>query len=117
MVLILKKRYPKLTHSFIATLREDRIWGQVLPIEDIDVRGDEGRRGNPAEDLIPVHLDPEDPKQVTYIGASLQGPLKESLTRFLQENNDVTPLISGNANVCLSDNLKFRTMLAHILKF
>ena len=26
---------------------------------------------------------------MTHIGASLQGPLKEKLTRLLQENNDV----------------------------
>ena len=42
-----------------------------------------------AEDLIPIPLDPEDPTKVTYIGASFQGPSKEKLTKFLQENSDV----------------------------
>ena len=39
--------------------------------------------GSPAEDLTPIPLDPEDPKKVTYIGASLQGPLKEKLDKIL----------------------------------
>ena len=38
-------------------------------------------------DLTP--LDPKDPTKVTYIDASLQGPPKEKLTKFLQENSDV----------------------------
>ena len=41
------------------------------------------------EDLIPIPLDPEDPTKVTYISASLQGPSKEKLTKFLQKNSDV----------------------------
>ena len=63
--------------------------GQVLPIEDMDVRNNEEQRGKPAEDLIPVPLIVEDPEKVTYIGESLQEPLKGKLIWFLQENNDV----------------------------
>ena len=55
----------------------------------MDVREDEERQGKPSEDLIPIPFDPEDPKKVTYIRASLQGPFKKNLTRFLQEDNDV----------------------------
>ena len=86
----MEKGDQKLARScYIAALRVDEVGGQVLPIEDMDVREDEERLGKPAEDLIPVPLDLEDPTKVTYISASLQGPLKENLTRFLQENNDV----------------------------
>ena len=46
-------------------------------------------RGKPTEDLILISLDPQDPKKATYIGASLQGPLKENLKKFLQESNIV----------------------------
>ena len=74
----MEKGDQKLARScYITSLRVDGIRGQVLPIEDMDVREDEERRGKPTEDLIPIHLDPEDPKKVTYIRASLQGPLKE----------------------------------------
>ena len=83
----MEKGDQKLAQScYMAELGGDRIRGQVLPIEDMDVREDEERRGKPAEDLTDIPLDPEDPKKVTYIGASLQGPLKEKLTRFLQKN-------------------------------
>ena len=54
----------------------------------MDVREDEGRRGKPTDNLISMYLGPEDPKKVTYIGASLQSPLKENLKRFLHENSD-----------------------------
>ena len=86
----MEKGDKKLARScYIASLRADGIRGKVLPIEDMDVREDEERRGKPAEDLIHIPLDLEDSKKVTYVGASLQGPLKENLTRFLQKNSDV----------------------------
>ena len=74
---------------YIAALRPDGIGGQVLPIEDMDVREDEERRGKPAEDLIPFPLDIINPEKVTYVRASLQEPLKGKMVTFLQENNDV----------------------------
>ena len=58
-------------------------------IDDCRQLKDEKRRGKPTEDLIPIHLDPEDPTKVTYIDASLQGPWKEKLTKFLHKNSDV----------------------------
>ena len=78
------------------TLRTDEIRGKALPLEDMDVREDEERRGKPDQDLIPIHLDPKDPTKVTYIGASLQGPSKEKLTNFLQENTDVFAWITAD---------------------
>ena len=73
----------------MAALRPDRVKGQVIPIEDMDVRDDKERRGKPAKDLVPIPLDPEDPKKVTYIGASLENPLREDVIKFLQDNKDV----------------------------
>ncbi|XP_074342477.1 uncharacterized protein LOC141680046 [Apium graveolens] len=74
---------------YVAALRPDGTWGQVLPIEDMDIRENDELRGKPAEDLVPIPLDPLDPEKVTYIGASLDKPLKGRITTFLQENNDV----------------------------
>ena len=56
----------------------------------MDVREDEERRGKPAEDLIPIPLDTINLEKVTYVGASLQDPLKGNMIKFLQENNDVS---------------------------
>lgn len=49
---------------YVAALRSGRIWGQVLPIEDMNVREDEECRGKSAEDLIPILLDLIDPGKV-----------------------------------------------------
>ena len=79
-----------------AALRVDEIGGQAFPLEDMYVREDEERRGKPAEDLIPISLNPKDTAKVTYISASLQGPSKEKLTKFLQENSDVFAWTAAN---------------------
>ncbi|XP_074346742.1 uncharacterized protein LOC141685547 [Apium graveolens] len=55
---------------YITALRPDGTRGQVLPIEDMDVRENDEHRGKPAEDLVQIFLDPLDPDKVTYIGAS-----------------------------------------------
>ncbi|XP_074355781.1 uncharacterized protein LOC141695434 [Apium graveolens] len=55
----------------------------------MDVRENDELRGKPTEDLVLIPLDPLDPKKVTYIGASLDKPLKGRITTFLQENNVV----------------------------
>ena len=73
---------------YVAALKPDGAGGQVLPIEDMDIREGE-KRGKPAEDLIPVLLIPGEPDKITYIGASLSEPLKGRLIAFLQENYDV----------------------------
>ena len=69
--------------------RADGAGGHVLPIEDMDVRNNEEIRGKPAEDLILIPLILGDPEKVTYIGESLQEPLKVRLIKFLQENHNV----------------------------
>ena len=79
----------KLKHGSCYVTSHIKVGGQALPLEDMDVRRRWRKAGKPAEDLIPIPLDPEDPTKVTYIGASLQGPSKEKLTKFLQENSDV----------------------------
>ncbi|XP_074327904.1 uncharacterized protein LOC141665821 [Apium graveolens] len=80
----------KMAHGFYVTaLRPDGTGGHVLPIEDMDVRENNELRGTPAEDLVPIPLDPLDPEKVTHMGASLDKPLKGRMTTFLQENNDV----------------------------
>ncbi|XP_074346473.1 uncharacterized protein LOC141685259 [Apium graveolens] len=61
----------------------------VLPIEDLDIHENDEKRGKLAEDLISIPLAPEDPEKVTFVGASLEDPLRGKLIRFLQENNDV----------------------------
>ncbi|XP_074328002.1 uncharacterized protein LOC141665915 [Apium graveolens] len=55
----------------------------------MDVRENKELRGKPAEDLVPILLDSLEPEKVTYIGASLDKPLKGQLTTFLQKNSDV----------------------------
>ena len=74
---------------YIGALTADGAGGLVLPIEDMDVHNNEEIRGKLAEDLIPIPLIPRDLEKVTYIGESLQEPLKGRLTKFLQENHDV----------------------------
>ncbi|XP_074337257.1 uncharacterized protein LOC141674447 [Apium graveolens] len=61
---------------YVAALRPDRTGGQDLPIEDMDVRENDELRGKPAENLVPIPLDPLDPEKVTYIGVTLEKPLK-----------------------------------------
>ncbi|XP_074356498.1 uncharacterized protein LOC141696228 [Apium graveolens] len=49
----------KLARScYIAALRPDGTKGKVLPIEYMDVHKNDERRGNPAEDLVPIPLEP-----------------------------------------------------------
>ena len=74
---------------YVAALRADGTGGQVLPIEDMDVRTDDENRGKPAEDLIPIPLEIGDSEKMTYVGASLKEPLKSQLVMFLQENSDI----------------------------
>ena len=74
---------------YVAALRPDGIGGQVMPIEDMDSREDEERRGKPAEDLVPIPLVSGEPHKVTYIGASLEEPMKGKLIKLLQENGDL----------------------------
>ncbi|XP_063942647.1 uncharacterized protein LOC135150314 [Daucus carota subsp. sativus] len=74
---------------YIRALRSGGAGGQVLPIEDLDVRGEEERRGKPAEDLIPIPLYTEEPEKVTYVGALLQEDLKQEVVKFLRNNRDV----------------------------
>ncbi|KAL8125842.1 hypothetical protein AgCh_013223 [Apium graveolens] len=74
---------------YVASLRADGVGGQVLPIEDMDVRENDENRGRPAEELVSVPLDPENPERMTFIGATLEEPLRGKLVKFLQENSDV----------------------------
>ncbi|KAL8088405.1 hypothetical protein AgCh_038254 [Apium graveolens] len=71
-------------------------WGQVLPIEDLDIRENDEKRGKPAEYLVSIPLAPEDPGKVTFIGATLKEPLRGKLVRFLQENSDVFAWSAAN---------------------
>ena len=73
---------------YVATLRPDEIGGQILPIEDMDVR-EEKERGKSAKDLILIALDVNNHGKVTYVGASLHEPLKGNMITFLQENNNI----------------------------
>ncbi|KAL8091611.1 hypothetical protein AgCh_034024 [Apium graveolens] len=57
----------------------DGVMGKVLPIEDMDVRENNEKRGKPAEDLVSVPLDPENPERMTFIGAILEEPLRGEL--------------------------------------
>ena len=68
----------------------------MLLIEDMDVREDEEHRGKSDEDLIPIPLDTNDPEKITYVGESLQDPLKGKMIEFLQENSYVFAWISAN---------------------
>ncbi|KAL8108705.1 hypothetical protein AgCh_008657 [Apium graveolens] len=74
---------------YVASLRADGVGGQVLPIEDMDVRENDENRGRPAEELDSVPLDPKNPERMTFIGATLEEPLRGKLVKFLQENSDV----------------------------
>ena len=80
----------KLARScYVAALKSDGVGGQVLPIEDMDVRNNDEERGKPAEDLVPIQIVPEESDKVTYIGAALEEPMKTELIEFLKENRDV----------------------------
>ncbi|XP_074377299.1 uncharacterized protein LOC141718819 [Apium graveolens] len=58
----------KMARSFyVIALRPDGTRGQVLPIEDMDVRENEELQGKLAEDLVPIPLDSLDPEEVTKI--------------------------------------------------
>nr|XP_017233146.1 PREDICTED: uncharacterized protein LOC108207198 [Daucus carota subsp. sativus] len=74
---------------YVGALKSGGTGGQVLPIEDLDVREEEERRDKPAEDLIPIPLYIEEPEKVTYVGALLQEDLKQELVKFLRNNRDV----------------------------
>ena len=39
--------------------------------------------------MVSIPLAPEDPGKVTFIGATLEEPLRGKLVKFLQENSDV----------------------------
>ena len=66
---------------YVEALKSGGAGGQVVPIEDLDVRGEEERRGKPAEDLVPITLYAEEPDKVTYVGALLQEDLKQELVK------------------------------------
>ncbi|KAL8095305.1 hypothetical protein AgCh_036681 [Apium graveolens] len=74
---------------YVASLRADGVGGQVLPIEDMDVRENDEKRGKSAEDVVSIPLDPENPERMTFIGAILGEPLRGKLVKVLQENSDV----------------------------
>ncbi|KAL8104641.1 hypothetical protein AgCh_028751 [Apium graveolens] len=74
---------------YVASLRADGVGGQVLPIEDLDIRENDEKREKPAEDLVSIPLAPEDHGKVTFIGATLEKPFRGKLIKFLQENSDV----------------------------
>ncbi|XP_063941247.1 uncharacterized protein LOC135149448 [Daucus carota subsp. sativus] len=48
---------------YVGALKSGGTGGQVLPIEDLDVREEEERRGKPAEDLVPFSLYPDEPEK------------------------------------------------------
>ncbi|XP_074347152.1 uncharacterized protein LOC141685982 [Apium graveolens] len=59
----------KMAHNcYVTALRPDGTGGQVLPIEDLDVRENDELRGKPAEDLVPIPLDLLDLEKVTILG-------------------------------------------------
>nr|XP_017228849.1 PREDICTED: uncharacterized protein LOC108204072 [Daucus carota subsp. sativus] len=74
---------------YVGALKSGGTGGQVLPIEDLDVREEEERRGKPAEDLVPLSLYPDEPEKVTYVGASLPEDMKSEFVKFLRNNRDV----------------------------
>ncbi|XP_063949854.1 uncharacterized protein LOC108221222 [Daucus carota subsp. sativus] len=47
---------------YVGALKSGGAGGQVLPIEDLDVREEEDRRGKPAEGLVPISLYTEEPE-------------------------------------------------------
>ncbi|KAL8114078.1 hypothetical protein AgCh_021094 [Apium graveolens] len=55
----------------------------------MDVRENDENRGRPAEELVSVPLDPENPERMAFIGATLEEPLRGKLVKFLQGNSDV----------------------------
>lgn len=83
-------------NCYIAALKPDGVVGQVVLVEDMDVQDKEERRRKPTEDLIIIYVDLNDPKKVTYIGASLPGSLKDKLIKFLQDNKNVFAWITAD---------------------
>lgn len=54
----------------------------------MDARESDKQRGKPVVDLVHIPLCVKDLENVTFIGATLQEPLKGNLTKFLQKNSD-----------------------------
>ena len=81
----------------MAYLRADGVGGQVLPIEDLDIRENDEKRGKPAEDLVSIPLAPEDPEKVTFVGAVLEEPLRGKLVRFFKK---IAMCLHGRQLIC-----------------
>ncbi|XP_017256327.2 uncharacterized protein LOC108225883 [Daucus carota subsp. sativus] len=89
--------HQKMARSFYAgALKSGGVGGQVMPIEDLDVRGEEERKGKPAEDLVPISLYPDEPEKVTFVGVSLPKDLKVEFVKFLRNNRDVFAWIAAD---------------------
>ena len=81
---------------YVGALKSGGVGGQVMPIEDLDVRGEEERKGKPAEDLVPISLYPDEPEKVTFVGVSLPKDLKVEFVKFLRNNRDVFAWIAAD---------------------
>lgn len=46
---------------YVVVLKTNEIRGQALPVEDMDVLGNDEQRRKPVEDQIPVPLSPGEP--------------------------------------------------------
>ena len=62
---------------YVASLRADGVGGQVLPIEDMDIRENDEKRGKPAEDLVSIYLAPENPERMkTFLSIAKERALE-----------------------------------------
>ncbi|XP_057755615.1 uncharacterized protein LOC130974778 [Arachis stenosperma] len=61
---------------------------EVLPLAELDPRGDTQERPQPADELQKIQLT-HIPEQVTYIGQALQGQPRSELIKLLQTNADL----------------------------
>ncbi|XP_074355740.1 uncharacterized protein LOC141695391 [Apium graveolens] len=81
--------YSQLTPSDAPIYGFNHIECKVEGALQIPVRENDELRGKPVVDLVPIPLDHLDPEKVTYIGESLDKPLKGQMITFLQENGVV----------------------------
>ena len=73
---LVKRKEIKNGKKLLCNLTEGwRSRGQVLPIKDMDDRGNYENRENPVKDFIAISLTPEDPGKITYVGEKLHSSL------------------------------------------
>ena len=79
---------------YVAALKPGEVGGQVLPIEDLDVHGEDERREKPVVDLVPISLYLDKPKKVMTFdlknaGATYQHLEKKMFKHLIRKSMEI----------------------------